>query len=170
MDSNSEWKPEDQEELEDAIWSNAVDQWAGDDGRWTRAMTTVVKPSDGRDEYYRIRWQQGLTESQENEYDLDDVKRVYPHRTVRASSVTDWTESEQTDDGFTDDIRSFLAVARKEAVDTIPGIIDDAVARSDYSGLQDLSVDVGMENLRLAAIAYTDKLKQLKAAAGGKTM
>lgn len=55
-----------EEEIESLVWdSEQVYEEAGEDGRWTRRMFTVVKAEN---KFYGICWEKGLTESQENSY------------------------------------------------------------------------------------------------------
>lgn len=59
----------------------------GENGRWTRSVTDIVEEG-GR--FYRIDWQNGLAELQENEYDNQPV-RVYPVKTMTVSVRTEYT-------------------------------------------------------------------------------
>ena len=42
------------------------DEECGDNRRWSRSVTTYLRTQDGR--FFRVDWEQGLTESQENSY------------------------------------------------------------------------------------------------------
>lgn len=54
-------------EIQDMRWDFAeVYEVEGDEGRWMRHMTTVVKVGNG--DLYAINWDRGLTESQENTF------------------------------------------------------------------------------------------------------
>lgn len=46
-----------------------------DETRWTMIMETVVKVDD---KFYRVCWQRGLTELQENSFEDGDVPEVFP--------------------------------------------------------------------------------------------
>jgi hypothetical protein len=51
--------------------------------RWTMTMETIVKVDD---KYYRIEWEQGLTEGQDNVYraqDAEEVKQVEVTKVVK---------------------------------------------------------------------------------------
>lgn len=54
-------------DIETLLWEREeVYEASGEDGRWSRSMTTVVKGDD--DNLYAIHWEKGLTENQEDEF------------------------------------------------------------------------------------------------------
>lgn len=55
-------------------------------GRWTQNVKTIVKIFD---KYFAFQWQLGLTEYQENSYDLDPVE-VFPNTYEKTITVTEW--------------------------------------------------------------------------------
>jgi len=62
-------------EAREAIWENEVDLIKGEDRRWTRTNTTIVKMKDDG-KYYELHWEQGLTERQENMYEDQNAREV----------------------------------------------------------------------------------------------
>lgn len=54
--------------------------------RWTQNVETIIKL---RDKYFAFRWQLGLTEYQENSYDLEPVE-VFPNTYEKTITVTEW--------------------------------------------------------------------------------
>jgi len=52
-------------EISDLVWNyeDETEREEGDDGRWTRSITSYVQLGD---RYFCIEWEQGLTECQEN--------------------------------------------------------------------------------------------------------
>ena len=78
-------------ELEDmTCYLTVVDEWEGEEKRWTRDMSTIVESPDGR--YFRIDWERGLTEVQEPfvyEKQPIEVHRQLEERTV---IITTWEE------------------------------------------------------------------------------
>ena len=66
-----------------------VDEISGDDLRWVKPMTSIIKI---RDKYFAIDWFKGLTEYQENEiddqpYEVKKVEKMVP--------VTEWIPVKQ---------------------------------------------------------------------------
>ena len=57
-----------------------------DTNRWTQNVETIIKL---RDKYFAFRWQFGLTEYQENSYDLEPVE-VFPNTYEKTITVTEW--------------------------------------------------------------------------------
>lgn len=65
------------------------------DRRWSEYMTTVVQTDDGK--FYRVSWDRGLTENQDNTYQDGDVPEVFPVKSLSVYSETLYlTEGEQT--------------------------------------------------------------------------
>lgn len=54
--------------------------------RWVRGIKTIVKLGD---RYFKIKWFEGLTENQENEYD-EQPQEVYPNTYEKVITVTEW--------------------------------------------------------------------------------
>jgi len=52
-------------ELRNLVWEYEVETENGENRRWSRTNTTIVKLLD---RYFSVDWEEGLTESQENEY------------------------------------------------------------------------------------------------------
>lgn len=64
----------DEDDIQTLLWErDEVLEEEGENRRWTRSMTTVIRGND--DNLYAIDWEQGLTESQENMFD-EQPKRV----------------------------------------------------------------------------------------------
>ena len=73
-------------ELSDLVFGYDVETEHGDNRRWTRTNTTIVKLLD---RYFSIDWEEGLTECQENEFynqPIEVKKRTY-EKTI---TVTEW--------------------------------------------------------------------------------
>ena len=86
------------DELKALVYEDAEDDYEiitqseGSEGRWTRAMDTIIKT--GKD-YWDIPWDRGLTEHQENEF-WEQPFRVKPVKEV--ITVTRWVPLEETDE------------------------------------------------------------------------
>lgn len=67
------------------------DEEYGENRRWSRSVTTYVRTKDGR--FFRIDWEQGLTESQEDSYWEQPVE-VTLHEREKTITVIErtWTE------------------------------------------------------------------------------
>jgi len=66
-----------------------VDEIVGEDRRWSRTNTTIVKIDN---KFYSIYWEQGLTENQENEYEAQDAPEV--QQVEKTIVVTNWKKVE----------------------------------------------------------------------------
>lgn len=91
-DRLSEDKSLDTDEIEELIYDYRhihVDEISGDDLRWVKPMTNIIKI---RDKYFAIDWFKGLTEMQGDEfYDQPyEVKRV-----DKMVPVTEWVPVKQ---------------------------------------------------------------------------
>lgn len=81
------------EEQKDLVFEADVTSEGHGEGRWSEFTTTVVKKDD---KFYRITWQRGLTEYQENEFEDGEVPEVFPVHSVRVESEIHYlTEDEQ---------------------------------------------------------------------------
>lgn len=74
-----------EDEVKELIWESEVDQKIIDSSRWSMSMESIVK-IDGK--YYRVHWEQGATEYQENEYYEQEADEV--ERKTKMVEVTDW--------------------------------------------------------------------------------
>ena len=91
-DRLSEDKSLDTDEIEELIYDYRhihVDEISGDDLRWVKPMTSIIKI---RDKYFAIDWFKGLTEYQKNEiddqpYEVKKVEKMVP--------VTEWVPGKQ---------------------------------------------------------------------------
>ena len=77
-------------ELCDIIFEYEIEREYGDNRRWSRSVTTVSQIGD---RYFSTDWEEGLTESQENEYDdypIEVEKKTYK----KTITVTEWIKIE----------------------------------------------------------------------------
>lgn len=80
------------DEQETLVYSAAVDEDVSYTGRWTDHVRSVVKSED---KYYRIDWQRGLTEYQEDDFEEDeDWEEVFPFTHVEAIPQTSYYSAE----------------------------------------------------------------------------
>lgn len=63
-----------------------IDRIEGDDRRWSRTITSICE-LDGR--YFKLVWEHGLTEMQENEY-YNQPYEVKKHTYEKTITVTEW--------------------------------------------------------------------------------
>lgn len=74
-----------EKEIQQLLWEYPnVYEEAGEMRRWQRSVSTVVKVNG---EYYRIDWEQGLTEAQDNDYYQQPVKVRLKERAVIKTEV-----------------------------------------------------------------------------------
>ena len=69
-----------------------ITQSEGSEGRWTRAMDTIIKTGE---DYWDIPWDRGLTEYQKNAFE-EQPFRVKPVKEV--ITITKWVPLEETDE------------------------------------------------------------------------
>lgn len=77
-------------EIKELVWDYEVDREEGDNRRWTRSVTSIVRLCD---RYFSIDWEQGLTECQENEY-YNQPYEVVKHTYEKTITVTEWVAVE----------------------------------------------------------------------------
>lgn len=79
-------------EIKEILWNfEQVWEEEGDDHRWTRDMSTVVKVADN---FIRIDWSRGLTECQENEY-WEQPYFVKQHKYTKTIEVEEWEKIDE---------------------------------------------------------------------------
>ena len=74
-----------EDEVRELIWESEVDQKIIDSSRWSMSMESIVG-IDGK--YYRVYWEQGATEYQDNEYYEQEADEV--ERKTKMVEVTNW--------------------------------------------------------------------------------
>jgi len=72
------------EEQEKLVYYSEVHSESNGSGRWTEYVDSVVRHDDGS--FYRISWQRGLTENQEDEFYDGEVPVVFPQRNTSVKS------------------------------------------------------------------------------------
>lgn len=78
-----------EQEIRDAIWDfHQVEEIEHGHRRWTESMTTIVQVAD---RFFKIDWERGLTECQDDEY-WDQPVEVTPHEYEKTITVRDWIE------------------------------------------------------------------------------
>lgn len=82
-------------EQQDLLWeSEQIEEDEHGSGRWTAYVSTVVRAKDGK--FYRINWERGLTENQENIFEDGEVEEVFPADRLIVSKSTQYlTKNEQ---------------------------------------------------------------------------
>lgn len=87
------------------LWgvSKEVDEQAGDSGRWTQYVKTIVKlpknpdSEEYSDDLWCIDWERGLTECQENEYYEQPYRVVACTKTIEVIEYKPITEDKSGD-------------------------------------------------------------------------
>lgn len=77
-------------EIKELVWDYEVEREEGDNTRWTRSVTSIVRLCD---RYFSIDWEEGLTECQENEY-YNQPYEVVKHTYEKTITVTEWVTVE----------------------------------------------------------------------------
>ena len=78
-------KPIDKNDIRTLVCEYDVDEEVGYHGRWTTDVITIIKFNG---HYYRIGWQRGNTEYQENEYESQVLEEVEKRTCMK--EVTEW--------------------------------------------------------------------------------
>ena len=73
------------------IWDYKVENIEGEDHRWQREISTIIKI---KDRYFQINWMRGLTENQEDDF-WEQPFEVYPKTYQKTITVTDWIPKEK---------------------------------------------------------------------------
>ena len=79
----------DKDELRELVHEYEVETHHGSNRRWTRTNTTIISLM-GR--YFRIHWEEGLTEYQEDEY-MEQPIEVFKHTYQKMIEVTEWLDT-----------------------------------------------------------------------------
>lgn len=80
-----------EDELQEAVYEFDAYQFetiAGGDSRWSRYMTTILKIED---RYFRVNWDEGLTEYQEDSF-FDQFEEVVLTQTEKTIIVNTYTK------------------------------------------------------------------------------
>lgn len=72
------------DEQEELVYRNEVDSESNGSGRWMEYVDSTVRHEDGS--FYRISWQRGLTENQQDEFYDAEAPMVFPQRTTSVKS------------------------------------------------------------------------------------
>lgn len=93
-------EPLDKGELSELVHEYGVETHHGSSRRWTRTNTTIISLM-GR--YFRIYWEEGLTECQEDEY-MEQPVEVFKHTYQKMITVTEWVTKPVEEEIKTSDI------------------------------------------------------------------
>jgi hypothetical protein len=131
-----------EKEAENAVYEHEVDRYDGENRRWSRSVLTIVD-IDGH--YYRIPWEEGLTEYQESEFTEGDYEEVRKNTVVVAQSETTWMPVNAPDNNDRDreNMRDYVSMIPKEARTRLKEAIIKAES-GDYAGLHDVNATDGM--------------------------
>lgn len=81
------------DEQEELVFSNDVTEQGFGGRRWSETMETVVLNDDGK--FYRITWERGLTENQDNEFEDGDVPEVFPVQVLKVKSKSRYLTADE---------------------------------------------------------------------------
>lgn len=87
----SEKKSLSEREISTLVNEYGIESSYGENRRWTRSVSTVVKLLD---KYYWINWEEGLTEYQSNEY-FDQPYEVERHEYEKVIKVVEWVRKDE---------------------------------------------------------------------------
>lgn len=75
-----------EDEIKRLVYDYGVELTFGDNRRWTRSANSIIQLQN---RFFKITWEQGLTENQENVYDGQPVE-VEKHTYEKTITVTEW--------------------------------------------------------------------------------
>ena len=78
-----------EEQVYELVWEHEIESIRGESRRWSRTVSTTVE-HEGK--YYRLVWEEGLTEMHENEYDAQDAYEVKKITRTVTKEITEWVE------------------------------------------------------------------------------
>jgi hypothetical protein len=84
-----------EKEVKNLIWDCEVDRIEGENRRWSRRVTSIVEADDGK--FYKINWEQGLTENQENDYNAGEYPEVEKKTYEKTITVSEWVKVKDED-------------------------------------------------------------------------
>jgi hypothetical protein len=62
------------EQVREAVFERDVETIEGENRRWVRSNTSIVKMED--EKFYELHWEEGLTEMQESEFEEQEAHEV----------------------------------------------------------------------------------------------
>lgn len=152
-------------EVEDLVFESEVYREEGEDRRWSRTNFSVVEADDGK--LYGIHWEEGLTEMQDNMFDLQEsYEEVFERVRFRASrEVTYHTADNMKTLGSNihDEIESLRLVGDEEQLNTALDAerkqeIDEALKL--FEKLQGLDHIHNFEAVRMVAMDYLKTIRE----------
>ena len=123
-----------------------VARMIGDSGRWTRAVSSVIELC-GR--YFEIDWEQGLTESQENEF-LEQPYEVELRTSEKIMEVHEWVRKGTPKVVEANNVKSKISDSDIES-------IIDSVTEYMYCNFGDCHMQEGMTWKQLIEVRQTIK-------------
>lgn len=159
------------DEISDLVWE-PIEEEVTYRGRWDESIESTIEV-DGK--FYRLNWNRGLTESQENYYEEGDYEELVPVTSTfitSPSTETEYLTQEQAEERQADKFTNALASAEKvvkperlaKAKEALAKITDDELASvlaiMDATAPLNVtqSLTAGYENAKL----YMDALKELR--------
>lgn len=122
--------------------------------RWTRTVDDVILLKDKNDNkyFYSISWEEGLTESQENEFYNQPI-RVYPYEKVTINKEELFTNDKLVADNFNDkkvSLEFVKAILDGEGInmDIETGEIVDGIKKTIVDEIKKMNTDATSDNLR----------------------
>lgn len=151
------------EELEEMIYSGDEERKYFDNRRWSRTVESIVEVDN---KFYRVNWEEGLTESQENEFYDGEYPEVKKHEGVNAKRFTKWINvDEDVTVDYEKDVNSMLLVTDEEKVENAIKALDelniDSVL-SSLNALEALNINETLTVENIVVNQYFQNLIKLK--------
>lgn len=153
-----------------------INQERGDSGRWEEEIRSIIQldPSDSIDgidkpRLFKMNWQRGLTEMQENEFYDDDIPEVFIHQSISLNlnsiSYLDYNQMQKQNSSFDSIIDSLKVIGKPEGIKQIKEITDDEINQlettlSKFELIDDLSKN--MDDEHQVVLDYLNKIRAIK--------
>lgn len=153
------------DEQEDLVFSNDVASEGYGERRWSETMATTVLHENGK--FYRITWERGLTENQDNEFEDGDVPEVFPAQALKVKAKTEYLTAEELAEKKPTLAQKLLGEAESYAIVTGKSIAEPVteevvqIARALKEllpGLKSLDIAAGSGSYREATDQYLEAL------------
>lgn len=146
-----------------------VQEIEGEDRRWLRGMTTVIRTDDNK--LFALDWDQGLTENQENEYFDGEYEEVY-EKVVFSAQREVWyvtaARLQGEPQGIESELESLRLVGDAEAVDNALGADTTTEIDNALDLLQKLTALDEVRNFSTVRQVAMDYLHTIRAAVNDK--
>lgn len=148
--------------------STEISEESNYSGRWTEHLTTIVQTDDGK--FYRINWERGLTEMQEDVFEDGEVEEVFAVERLNVQHSTIYLSEKEREETKPTLVQKMVSEAPSFAIATGESIRTPITERmyelagelrEEISALQDLDLAAGSGAFREATKQYLETITEL---------